>query len=114
MLAYWFPPDGKGMVDNDLMVILRQGKNPVLAHLFVNFMLDTKNALEELRLHRLPAAAERRSTPEQTVSDGYVPANLATAVVRQEWFGAGYRLLELPPVADAAWHQVWQRFKAGA
>ena len=26
----------------------------------------------------------------------------------------GYRLLELPPAADAAWHQIWQQFKAGA
>ena len=35
-----------GMVDNDLMVVLAQGKNPVLAHLFLDFMLDTKNALD--------------------------------------------------------------------
>ena len=48
------------------------------------------------------------------VSDGYVPANLATAIVKPEWFAEGYRLLELPPAADAAWHQVWQQFKAGA
>ena len=113
VLAYWFPPDGKGMVDNDLMVILSQGQNPVLAHLFVNFMLDTKNALKNFGYigYQPPQTS---LTPEQTVSDGYVPANLTTAVVRKEWFGAGYRLLELPPVADAAWHQVWQRFKAGA
>jgi spermidine/putrescine transport system substrate-binding protein len=113
VLAYWFPPDGKGMVDNDLMVLLSQGQNPVLAHLFVNFMLDTKNALKNFGYvgYQPPQTS---LSPEQSVSDGYVPANLTTAVVRKEWFGAGYRLLELPPVADAAWHQVWQRFKAGA
>ena len=48
------------------------------------------------------------------IADGYVPENLGTAIVKQEWFAQGYRLLELPPVADAAWHQVWQQFKAGA
>ena len=113
VLAYWFPPDGKGMVDNDLMVILSQGQNPVLAHLFVNFMLDTKNALKNFGYvgYQPPQTS---LSPEQSVSDGYVPANLATAVVRREWFGAAYRLLELPPEADAEWHQVWQRFKAGA
>ena len=51
---------------------------------------------------------------ESMVTDGYVPKNLPTAIVKQEWFAEGYRLLELPPATDAAWHQVWQQFKAGA
>ena len=33
------------MVDNDLMVVLKGGQNPVLAHLFIQHMLDTKVAL---------------------------------------------------------------------
>ena len=44
ILRYWFPADGKGLVDNDLMVLLRGGRNPVLGHLFVNHMLDTEMA----------------------------------------------------------------------
>ena len=58
VLRYWFPEDGKGLVDNDLMVVLKDGKCPVLAHLFLQHMLDEDNSLQELRLHRLPAAAE--------------------------------------------------------
>ena len=46
ILQYWFPPDGKGLVDNDLMVVLRSGKNPVLAHLFINHMLDPEVAMQ--------------------------------------------------------------------
>ena len=113
MLSYWFPPDGKGMVDNDLMVILSQGKTPVLAHLFLNFMLETKNALDNFGFigYQPPQVS---LDAKKTISGGYVPANLANAVVKQEWFAQGYRLLELPPAADAAWHQIWQRFKAGA
>jgi len=113
VLSYWFPPDGKGMVDNDLNVILTQGKNPVLAHLFLNFMLDAKNALDNFGYigYQPPQVSLDAA---KTISDGYVPANLATAWVKQEWFDVGYRLLELPPAADAAWHQIWQQFKAGA
>ncbi len=113
VLSYWYPPDGKGMVDNDLMVILSQGKNPVLAHLFLDFMLDETNALDNFGYigYQPPQTA---LTAEQMIADGYVPENLATAVVKQEWFAGGYRLLELPPAADAAWHDVWQQFKAGA
>ncbi len=46
VLRYWFPEDGKGLVDNDLMVVLKGGKNPVLAHLFLDHMLDETNALK--------------------------------------------------------------------
>ena len=113
VLAYWFPEDGKGMVDNDLMVVLKQGENPVLAHLFMNFMLDAKIAARNFGYigYQPPQVSLDTS---KLVSDGYVPANLESAVVRQEWFTDGYRLLEMPPETDAAWHQVWQRFKAGA
>ena len=47
-------------------------------------------------------------------ADGYLPENLATAAVREEWFDVAYRLLELTVENDAAWHQIWQEFKAGA
>ena len=59
ILRYWFPTDGKGGVDNDLVVCLAQGKNPVAAHVFINYLLDEGIAAGELRLHRLPAAAAR-------------------------------------------------------
>lgn len=113
VLSYWFPPDGKGMVDNDLMVVLKQGENPVLAHHFLNFMLDEHIAAKNFGFvgYQPP---QRSLDPSRLVSDGYVPANLEAAVVREEWFSTGYRLLELPPADDAAWHQIWQRFKAGA
>jgi len=40
VLRYWFPPNGKGEVDNDLMVVLRSSQSPVLAHLFLAHMLE--------------------------------------------------------------------------
>jgi spermidine/putrescine transport system substrate-binding protein len=113
VLAFWFPSDGKGMVDNDLNVILSQGKNPVLAHLFLNFMLETKNALANFGYigYQPPQVS---LDAKKLAATGFVATNLASAVVKEEWFAQGYRLLELPPAADAAWHQIWQRFKAGA
>jgi spermidine/putrescine transport system substrate-binding protein len=113
VLSYWFPPDGKGQVDNDLMVLLAQGKSPILAHHFVNFMLDAKNAISNFGyIGYQPPQVTLDAT--KIISAGIVPANLANAMVKQEWFDIAYRLLELPPAADAAWHQIWQQFKAGA
>ena len=77
-----------GMVDNDLMVVLAQGKNPVLAHLFLDFMLDTKNALDNFGYigYQPPQTSLDAAS---MVADGYVPENLGTAIVKQEWFDPG-------------------------
>ena len=48
VVGYWFPQDGKGPVGNDTITVLKSGHNPVLAHLFLNYMLDLKNALTNI------------------------------------------------------------------
>ncbi|MFI5959961.1 spermidine/putrescine ABC transporter substrate-binding protein [Cryptosporangium sp. NPDC051539] len=113
VLRYWFPEDGRGSVDNDLMVILRGGKNPVLAHLFVNHMLDNATALANFSFigYQPP---QRSIEPKMLVADGHLPSNLSSATVLPEYFDKGYRLLELPTDVDARWHTLWQEFKAGA
>ncbi|EHB56455.1 extracellular solute-binding protein family 1 [Mycolicibacterium rhodesiae JS60] len=112
ILRYWFPTDGKGLVDNDLMVALRGGKNPVLAHLFINHMLDPEVAKQNFSAigYQPP---QNSINPDTLVADGFIPENLKTAIVRPEYFDVGYRLLELDTANDAAWHNVWRAFKAG-
>jgi spermidine/putrescine transport system substrate-binding protein len=113
VLRYWFPDDGMGQVDNDLMMVLSGGNNPVLAHLFLEHMLDEKNSLRNFGYIGYQPPQNVLDTA-RLVADGYLPENLATAAVREEWFDVAYRLLELTVENDAAWHQVWQQFKAGA
>ncbi|AQA04343.1 ABC transporter substrate-binding protein [Mycobacterium sp. MS1601] len=112
ILQYWFPSDGKGLVDNDMLVTLRGGKNPVLAHLFLNHMLDTEVAKENFSAigYQPP---QNSITPESLVAEEFIPANLQSAIVRPEYFDSGYRLLELDPANDTAWRNVWNAFNAG-
>lgn len=112
ILRYWFPADGKGLVDNDLIVQLRGGKNPVLANLFLNHMLDPEVAKQNFQQigYQPPQVS---LNPDSLVADGLVPENLKSAIVRPEYFDVGYRLLELDTANDAAWHNVWRAFKAG-
>ena len=93
--------------------MLSGGNNPVLAHLFIDHMLDEKNSLKNFGYIGYQPPQNALDT-ERLVADGYLPENLATAAVREEWFDVAYRLLELTIENDAAWHQVWQQFKAGA
>ena len=113
ILRYWFPADGRGVVNSDLMVVMRGGKNPVLAHLFLDHMLDPEVAAGNFSAtgYQPPQLS---IDPKKIVADGTVPANLASAVVRPEAFDTGYRTLELPPEVDARWQAIWTQFKAGA
>lgn len=112
VLRYWFPPDGGGMLDNDLMVVLAQGENPVAAHHYINYLLDAKVSAKNFGWtgYQPPQKALK---PALLVKDGYVPDNLASAVVQQRYFDNSVRLLQLPAETDNQYHQVWQEFKAG-
>jgi spermidine/putrescine transport system substrate-binding protein len=85
----------------------------VLAHLFIQHMLDSKVALNNFSYigYQPP---QRTINPESLVAQEFIPKNLASAVVKEEYFKVGYRLLELSVENDAAWHKIWLAFKAGS
>ena len=58
VLGYWRPDDPKErVIGSDNIAIPKSAKKPVLAHLFINDLLDNKISLAELRLERLPTTA---------------------------------------------------------
>jgi spermidine/putrescine transport system substrate-binding protein len=111
VLRYWFPLDGRGTVGNDLMTILRSSRTPVLAHHFLNFLLDFDMAMLNLEWNGFQPPLVRID-PLVLVKQGYIPSNLTTAVVRQEYFETGFRAVELDPEIDKSWRAVWSEFKA--
>jgi len=111
-MSYWYPTNG-GVIGQDNIAILKQGKNPVLAHLFLNWMLDNKHAYDNFYNFNGYQPPMNDINPQSLVADGAVPKNLKTAVVRPEDFDTGYTILELSPAADAMWHSAYQEFTAG-
>ena len=102
----------RGEIDNDLVVCLGQGDNPVAAHYFMNAILDATAAGQNFGFTGYQPPLNQ-FTPTELVKQGIVPQNLATAVVQQEDFRTGQPMLELPITADTEYHQIWQEFKAG-
>ena len=45
-IGYWYPPDGGGVIGSDTIAVMRDAEKPVLAHTFINFLLDEAHALE--------------------------------------------------------------------
>ena len=112
VLRYWSLPV-HAPVNNDTLAILRAGKNPVLAHFFLNYLLDFNNAMENFSwLGYQPP--QNAVNADLLVKQQLVPPNLTTAVVDPAIWKTGARELELSPTVDAAWHAVWTQFKAGA
>jgi spermidine/putrescine transport system substrate-binding protein len=112
VLRYWSLPV-HAPVSNDLMVVLRSGKNPVLAHLFLDYLQEYSGAMENFGwLGYQPP--QKRVDAELLVKQKWIPPNLASAVVTQSIWRTGARELELSPSVDSAWHDVWSEFKAGA
>jgi spermidine/putrescine transport system substrate-binding protein len=106
VVGYWFPPDGKGPVANDTLVVLRSSSSPVLAHLFLNYMLDLHNVLENISFngYMQPLTGV---TPQRLVQEKLLPKSLLSTVVLPSYFRRGVAELQLPVDADALWQQAW-------
>jgi len=111
VVGYWRPDRG-AMIGSDIITVLRGAKNPVLAHLFLNFMLDRKKSLKNFSwLGYVPP--QKSIQPNKLVSEGYIPKNLASTIVREEEFAHDYTLLPLTTKGEAIWQNAWSAFKAG-
>jgi spermidine/putrescine transport system substrate-binding protein len=105
-VGYWFPTDGRGPVANDTNVLLRSATNPVLAHMFLNYMQDLPNVLENISFNGYMQPLNG-VTPKVLVSEQILPPALLSTVVLPSYFRRGVSELQLPVDVDALWQQAW-------
>jgi spermidine/putrescine transport system substrate-binding protein len=112
VLGYYYPPDGGWEVANDTIVINKDAGSPVLAHLFVNFLMDKKVSLTNFGYEGFqpPLAGVDH---QEFLDAGYIPPNLETTLVSEEDFAQGQPVLPLSPADDQVYQDEWARFKAG-
>lgn len=115
VLSYYWPgTDGHpANVDNDTTVLLSKGKNPVLAHELMNWMLVGTNGLANFTNTTGYQMPLQTMTRESMVGSGVVPDHMSNVIVTEEDFGKGSRELELPTDADALWQQAFSELTAG-
>ena len=112
-LSYWSPPSA-GEVNNDVMAIPRSAEHPVLAHLFIDYILTEEHALDNFAWlgYQQPLVTLTLDEAVQPFPWLALP-NLAGTFTTPQQLQDGLRQLELPPTADAAWQQAWIQFKSG-
>jgi spermidine/putrescine transport system substrate-binding protein len=106
VLGYWFPPNGRGPVGNDTGTVLRGARSPVLAHLFLNFMMGSRTALTNVAGIGFMQPL-RFVTPDRLMRDGILPRNLVSTCVIATDLDHGLKEYQLPSTAVKLWLQSW-------
>ncbi len=117
VLRYAWPPKttrdkAGGVIANDCMSVLSNAEHPVLAHAFINYVLDAEVARTNMGwLGYQPP--QKDLDPKTFVEDGLVPESLSTAVVEQGDFELGQITTQLMPEEEKRWLEAWARVQQG-
>lgn len=111
VLGFHFPPGGVAL--NDLIVVSSTAKNPVLAHMFINFMYERTNALDNFSYegYQPPLVGVEK---DEWLEAGFIPPNLETTVVEESDFETGQQIAPLAPEVDQLYQDAWASITAGA
>jgi spermidine/putrescine transport system substrate-binding protein len=120
IIRYWYPPQGGkygGLIGDDCLAVLTTGKNPVLAHKFLNFMLDFDNSMRNFSwTGYIPPQKEiqtdtqrlLKNSPNPLTPYNVISPNMASTIVTEDMYKTGYQYLELPPKVDDQWTTAWE------
>jgi spermidine/putrescine transport system substrate-binding protein len=112
VLGFYYPPEGGWEVANDVIVVRSDAESPVLAHLFINFLMDKDVSLTNFGYEGFQPPLQGVDHQE-FLDAGYIPPNLDTTLVSEEDFAGGQPVLPLSPEDDQIYQDEWARFKAG-
>ena len=109
-VSYWWPEDGRGLMGNDCFAVLKGAQNPVLAHLFLNHLLEIETALLNMEFtgYQQPLT---QMTPERVLEAELIPENLTSTIVREKQFENGFLQGPLSAEGMGIWESAWSEVK---
>ena len=113
-LSYWYPRNHRGAIGSDTLVVPTRARHPVLAHEFLNFILEDRIAIQNF-------GWVGYQQPVKAIDVGTVlgefpwvgSPNMADCLVTPQDLALGYRELQLSPQVDVLWQLAWDQFQAG-
>jgi len=112
VLSFWGPTKN-GVVQNDFLCIGRKSNKPALAHRFIDFLLDEKNAYDNFVQQNGYVPPQNQIDADSLIKQGLIPKTLRAAVTRPEQFAFNQELLQLSVAGEQLWDNAWSKFKAG-
>jgi spermidine/putrescine transport system substrate-binding protein len=112
VLGYWQQADG-GPIFNDCICVAAKAAKPVMAHRFLNYMMDAKVAYENFAGYVGYQPPQNSIDPSVLLDRGVVPETLRQTVVTREDYQRGNAFLTLTAEGDQLWSKAWADFRGG-
>jgi len=112
-LGYWIPESKADVViGNDNICIPKSSPSPVLAHAFINSILDNTIAEKNFNWNGYQPPLTKLNA-EYLIDKGYITENLMSAVVVPEDFESGIKFYEQTPAVENLYLAAFQEFQSG-
>ncbi|HVP02459.1 MAG TPA: spermidine/putrescine ABC transporter substrate-binding protein [Solirubrobacteraceae bacterium] len=102
-----------GPVFNDVITVASAATKPVLAHHFLNFILDNKISLQNFIGYTGYQPPLNGIDAALLLKQGLIPKGLQTALVTRDAYANGNAYLTLTTAGQRLWEDGWTRFQAG-
>ena len=112
VLSYWYQETG-GPIFNDIMCVSAKAAKPVLAHRFIDHLLQDDVAYENFAGYVGYQPPILSISPNALLDNGLVPPSLSKAVITREAYANGNAYLALTAKGDQTWDKAWQGFRSG-
>jgi spermidine/putrescine transport system substrate-binding protein len=115
LLRFYNPPIGKGPIQNDMWCVCSSTKKPVLAHLFLNYMLDNGVAYSNFVNFNGYQPPITEINPDDMVKKGLIPETLSNSVLTAEDMGpTSLQEMTLTTKGQSLWQDGYAQFQSGA
>jgi spermidine/putrescine transport system substrate-binding protein len=112
VLSYWYQKQG-GPIFNDIMTVAANAAKPVIAHRFLNHLLDNKVSYENFTGYVGYQTPLTAIDAQKLFDDGVLPKTLNQAVVTHEDYANGNAYLTLSAEGLQLWDKTWASFRNG-
>jgi spermidine/putrescine transport system substrate-binding protein len=112
VLSYWYQQQG-GPIFNDCICVAAKATKPVIAHRFLNYILDNKVSYENFTGYVGYQTPLTAIDSQKLFEDEIVPKTLDQAVVTREAYANGNAYLTLSAKGLQLWDRTWASFRNG-
>jgi spermidine/putrescine transport system substrate-binding protein len=112
VLSYWYQKAG-GPVFNDCICVGAQAAKPVIAHRFLDYLLDPQVAYTNFVGYVGYQPPLNAINAQQLFDKGVLPKGLANTVVTHEDYANGNAYLTLSASGQRLWDNAWAAFRNG-
>jgi spermidine/putrescine transport system substrate-binding protein len=112
VMSYWTQEDG-GPIFNDIALVAAEAAKPVMAHRFLNYLLDNDVAYDNFIGYVGYQPPITAIDPNALLERDIIPPELRNVLLTREDYAAGNAYLGLTAKGDQLWDSTFAALKSG-